>query len=585
MIKVLNASYERVAILKNVLSCSLKEELNGAYTLDFEVVLDDKVLNLVTEASYFEVNEDYFETNKIQWVANENGSKTVKIGADHISYKLNEADYNLEYYAQTGTPTFILNDILDGTGFTAGTVEFTDPVTFSIQEKKSRRLTLMEFVASLEGEVIFNKFEIGIVSHRGSSDPKPVLKDRNVKVISKTINKRKLDDDGNPITSYGCTPTYLPNDTYVIGDDVVLLQKELGLAEALRVVKIEFNPYDRSQTKLTFANYFNGLENSVYKIITDSVVKDKIYNGCRIGPEYGFEVVRSDNLSRAFFRSDGFKIQQGDGGGVNWDDVFYIDGDGNLIMQGAIKILSIDGTGTIIDEYGIDPKFLDYSKNLVWNSSFEISDATDKPFHWSGGVCSGDSSFYGSKSLKLEPTDITRQHWAASIDPDWLDRQVIRASFYANFVVDFKVRVVDLGTWVATAGVTKQYYELTSEDGLTTGTELSYSGSNGWEDSRITFTFDSDEFADASARFALEFENVDALGDIYIDGVMMHPDFTGKWAQLYKNGPRSESLVNAGDAFTDSPPLSASVPTQEYNKVVISDTAPDDLTVGWVDIS
>ena len=404
-------------------------------------------------------------------------------------------------------------------------------------------------------------------------------------MITKTVNKRDLDELGNPKTSYGCTPTYLPIDTYSLGDDVVLLQKELGLAEALRIVKIEYNPYDRSQTNLTFSNYFNGLGNSVYKIITDSVIKDKLYNGCRIGPEYGFEVIRSDNMSRAFFRSDGFKIQQGDGTGENWDDVFYIDGDGNIIMQGAIKILSIDGTGTIIDQYGIDPKFLDYSKNLVWNSSFEIFDSANKPFHWSGGVSSADSSFYGSRSLKIANSVITRQHWAASIDPDWISRQVVRVSFYANFVVDFKVRVVDLGTWVASGGAVIQYYELTHADGVTINTELAYSGANGWEDSRITFTFDSDEFLDSTARFALEFENVDTVGDVYIDGVMMHPDFTGKWAQLYKNGPRSESLVNAGDAYTDSPPLTAASPSIEYNKVVISATAPDDLSSGWVDIS
>ena len=169
MIKILNGSYERV-----VIACSKKEELNGSYTLDFEVILDDKVLSLVTEASYFEVDNDYFETNKILWSANEDGSKTVKIEADHVSYKLNDASYNLEYFAQTGTPTFVLGEILSGTGFSVGTVDLTDPVSFSIQEKKSRRLTLMEFIASIDGEVVFDKFTIGIVSHRGSSDPKPV---------------------------------------------------------------------------------------------------------------------------------------------------------------------------------------------------------------------------------------------------------------------------------------------------------------------------------------------------------------------------------------------------------------------------
>lgn len=445
---------------------------------------------------------------------------------------------------------------------------------------------LNEFVALIDGELEFNQFEISIVEHRGSTDSKPVLKDRNVKVVGKTINKKELDDNGDPKISYICDPTYLPKDTYSLGDDIVLLQKDLGIAEALRVVKIEYNPYDPSQSRFTFSNEINGLENSVYKIITESVSKDKLYYGCRIGPENGFEVIRSDNTSRAFFRSDAFVIQKGDGTGDNWDNVFHIDGEGNIIMQGAIQILDTDGTGTIIDNYGIDPKYLDYSKNLVWNSGFEVFNKdTFKPFHWSGGTCSPDSSFYGSHSLKLTPSQLTRQSWAASIDPDWIQRQVVRVSLYANFTVDFKIRVVDLGSWVDSGGALIQYYNLTHADGITTGTELEYTGSNGWEDSRITFTFDADEFAGASVRFALEIENVDTLGDIYIDGIMMHPDFTGKWPQLYKPGPRSTSFDNAGDAYTDSDSMSATNPTPEYNKLVISATEPDDKTVGWLDIS
>lgn len=586
MIHVLNASTERQANLKRVTACNRTEAINGEYLLDFEAILDDRLLQLVSDASMFELEGDYFDSNKVTWLSNEDGSKTIKIESEHVSYRLNDPDYNMEYFASTGTAYAVLSEILDGTGFTAGAVEYSGNITYSIQEAKSRRQMLTEFTELVDGELVFDKFEISIVSHRGSTESKPVLKDRNVKVVSKVINKKELDSEGNPKVSYGCDPTYLPQDTYNLGDDIVLLQGDLGIAEALRVVKVEYNPYDRSQSRFTFSNEVNGLENSVYKIITESVSKDKLYYGCRIGPENGFEVIRSDNTSRAFFRSDAFKIQKGDGGGENWDDVFYIDEDGNIIMQGSIAILNVNGDSTIIDSYGIDPKYLDYSKNLVWNSGFEVfNNETFKPFHWSAGVCSPDSSFYGSHSLKLEPSELTRQSWAASISPDWIGRKIVRMSFYANFVVDFKIRVVDIGTWIASGGTIIRYYTLTHDDGVTTGTELQYTGANGWEDSRITLTFDTDEFTGVDTRFAIEIENVDTIGDIYIDGMMMHPDFTEKWPQLYKAGPRSTTFVNAGDAYTDSDSMSATEPVREYNKLVISDTEPADKTVAWLDIS
>lgn len=224
---------------------------------------------------------------------------------------------------------------------------------------------------------------------------------------------------------------------------------------------------------------------------------------------------------------------------------------------------------TVINEYGINPKFLDYSKNLIWNSSFEVADSSNKPYFWvtpglTPAISSADSVFYGTKSLKIPSGAKTWQSWAARIKPWWIQNQVVRVSMYANFVQNFKVRVVDIGTWQESTGAVVRYYLLTDSSGSTgspitgddgAGSELQFTGSNGWEDSRITLTFDSDQYPSDSGTnnitaFALEIENVDT-GDIYIDGVMTHVDFTGKWAQLYKDGPRSVSVVDIGDYWTD----------------------------------
>jgi len=323
MIKVLDASFNRLGVVKNVIDCARIEELNGENILDFNAVLDVKLNQLIDQNSIYELDNDYFDTAFLKKTSNEDNTYTVSVESEHVSYRLNRSDYDVEYFTETGLPIYILGKILEGTGFTIGDVEFSASTTYSAQEAKSRRQLLMEFAAYLEGELIFNKFEISIVVHRGSLSSIPVIKDRNVKEISKTINKRELDDAGNPAIAYLCQPIYLPDDVYSLGDEILLMHKDLNINEELRVTRIAVNPYDSSDVILEFANYTNDLANQVYQIETTTVTKNALYNGIRIGPDYGFEAVRNDKKARAFFRSDAMVFQSGDGSGTTWKDRLY----------------------------------------------------------------------------------------------------------------------------------------------------------------------------------------------------------------------------------------------------------------------
>jgi hypothetical protein len=330
MIKILDSSLVRLGVIRHAITSSRLEEINGENVLDFTAVLDEKLSSLITQDSVFELDDDYFDTAVFKTIANEDNTYTVEVEADHVSYRLNDADYNVEYFTETGTPTYILGKILEGTPFTVGSVEFTDATTYSAQEAKSRRQLLMEFVAYLGGELSVNKFEVSIVTHLGSTTAQPVIKDRNVKIVYKNVNKRTLDDEGNPTVSYGCTPIYLPGDSYSLGDEIILIQKKLGIQESLRVVSINHDIYDPLNVTFEFSNYINGLASSLYEIATSAVSKDALYNGIRIGPEYGFEAVRNDKKARAYFRSDAMKFQSGDGSGTTWKDRLYYEYDSDL---------------------------------------------------------------------------------------------------------------------------------------------------------------------------------------------------------------------------------------------------------------
>lgn len=386
MIKILNGTLNRLGVVKNVIKASRIEEINGENVLDFEAVLDDKLNLFIDQSSVFELNDNYFDMAFFKKTLNEDNTFTIEAETEHVSYRLNNSTYNVEYFTETGTPTYILGKILDGTGFTVGTVEYADAVTYSAQEAKSRRQLLIEFVAYLGGEIECNKFSISILTHRGSTDFKPALKDRNIKVVSKTLNKRTLDENGNPTVSYTCTPIYLPGDGYSLGDNILLVQRNIGINEQLRVVRMSINPYDNSEASFEFANYINGIADQLYRIATTSVIKDKLYNGTRIGPEFGFEAIRGDKKARAYFRSDGMRFQSGDGTGNVWRDRLYYDYDSEtdetvLVFDGKLSadtIEAIQGEFDVVISNTVVTQTLYADKGVIAELTVDQLDTSDK---------------------------------------------------------------------------------------------------------------------------------------------------------------------------------------------------------------
>lgn len=351
MIKILNSNFERQAILKEIINPNRFEELNGENTLTFSAILDEKTGTFIDENTVLELDDDYFDIAYFSKNQNEDGTLTINVEAEHISYRLNEPDYDIEYFTATGSPIQVLTAILNGTGLTAGTVEFSENVTYSTQEKKSRRMMLMEFVALLGGEIDYNKFEISILKHRGSQEPKLLTKGKNIKVVSKIFNKRETDEDGNPLVSYTCSPIMFLESPLFLGDEVLLIQKDLDIQEQLRIVRIGYNPYNPIEAEIELANFVSGLEDDIYRIETSTVVKEKVYNGCRIGPDEGFVSERSDKLSKNRMNAtEGNVLEIGDGEG-NYTPVFYVAIDvetgtaklflaGDAIFQGKLDAAS-----------------------------------------------------------------------------------------------------------------------------------------------------------------------------------------------------------------------------------------------------
>ena len=325
VIKILDSSITELAVVKAASSAVRTEKINADNTLNFSIRVKSGLAGYINETNVIELDGDYFD---IAWYRKEqqsDGTLMVSVECEHTSYRLNDSIYNVEYFTMTGTPAEILAAILDGTGFSAGTVEYSGSVTFSLQEAASRRSLLMQFAKYMGGELEFEGLTISLLTQRGSSTPKAVKVGKDVTVISKTVNKRELDNEGNPIVSYTCG--VYKGTLFDLGDVVTLSYPALDISTQLRVLSKSYDPFSPNNVTIEVGNSVSSLENDLYRIETQSVGKDKLMNGICIGPTYGFEAIRSDKRARAYYRSDQMAMQTGDGSGGNWENKLYYDYD------------------------------------------------------------------------------------------------------------------------------------------------------------------------------------------------------------------------------------------------------------------
>jgi hypothetical protein len=272
-----------VGVIQKIISARKKEELNGNYTLEFEAVFTSEAEQYIDQNSSFRI----YRENPYEWFnelfnissftknVNDDNTVTISVEAEHISYSLNDSEWNVTDFISSGTPQSHLNDILAGTGYVAGVIgDFPDaPITIEYSGEMSRREILMDYVSLIGGELQFysrlesdtNTFTnfIYIYEKRGSDGIKTVMPKRNIKVLSKTIDKRVLDSDGNPTISYECQPIGTSLYEFSIGDTILMIDPDININSQLRISGIESNPYDLLDIVISFGAIKNGIESSI----------------------------------------------------------------------------------------------------------------------------------------------------------------------------------------------------------------------------------------------------------------------------------------------------------------------------------
>lgn len=315
------------AVLDNIIkdTATIKRVVNGEFTFSFDAFESE------LKSEYFDTNNNLVIDNQtfdIKYIEQSHDIDVkYSIQCEHVNYRMEDGPENLyTAYGFLGTPTQILANILSGTEFSVGTVEYTEIIGLVVNTEITRKGLIYELANLLGGEVEYtNKgFSINILNTIGQDNGFQVRFGKNLKGIRKIIDSR-----GGLKTTYDVDLIQLKNsheyisqqlqDLEVVGagDTIRIIDEVIGLDVQNRIVSIEYNPIFSINMNLEIANTINLISDKINQIDVSSVHQGKTYNGVRISPEEGFVSERSDGKAETSMNStDGIYIKSDVGGGL-----------------------------------------------------------------------------------------------------------------------------------------------------------------------------------------------------------------------------------------------------------------------------
>ena len=241
--------------VNKVISSNIRETLEGEFTLSF-TVMAKSALALKTK-QIAKLDNQYFEI--VQIGKSIQGSlPTCSVLCEHVSYLLNHEMYNITEFDFTGDPSTGLSQLLAGTPFSAGVVDFTESITMKINQKVSRRAALMQYIAILGGEIEYDGYNINIRSHRGSIDYIQVMGSKNVTDVAVSHDSREN------ASSYDISFFKLMD--LAVGDNVHIIFNPLGINVKTRIISLEYTPFYRFNIRVEVGRYRPIISDTFYRI-------------------------------------------------------------------------------------------------------------------------------------------------------------------------------------------------------------------------------------------------------------------------------------------------------------------------------
>ena len=250
MIEIYNSAGTLQCSFPRVLSASLCDKLSGERTLSFSVLASrSQPLSVGMTAK---LDGQFYSIVRVSKKIT-GGFPVTTAQCEHITYLLNEEQYNLVTFVFEGTPADGMAKLLSGTPFTVGIIEATGRVecAFTDQSPLSRRSALIQFVDACGCEVEYDGYKINLRKHRGSVNRKQLMDGENVTNLAVTIDSRENTQ------SYEISLFKMAD--LQAGDEVNITYTPMGVNVDTRIISIEYDPFYRYTVRVEVGDYVPNL--------------------------------------------------------------------------------------------------------------------------------------------------------------------------------------------------------------------------------------------------------------------------------------------------------------------------------------
>lgn len=359
----------RIAVLSNITSNELYEKVEFAREFSFTCYDEEYKTDRIADSDVtVYVEGSHYDIRQLDIEHDYNGLVQYTARCEHVFYRLADPDTQVENYANTGTPGAILADILAGTEFSVGELDYTEEIVFAANDKLTKMGLVLSLVSALGGELDFSNggYSIDIKNTIGKDDGFQIRVGKNLAGIRKQIDRRKAERIAYEVNLVNVAES----DDYKalglnqlesvgIGDTVRVIDEAIHVDVQQSVLEIKRDVIKAINIDVILANSFETLADTLNFIRETAVKKDELIYGVRINNDVGLEVERADKLARTVLNADEFRMQADQGAGytdsLKFDPVskrFVFAGE--IVITAGSGIANLDDVGALATKDAVD---------------------------------------------------------------------------------------------------------------------------------------------------------------------------------------------------------------------------------------
>lgn len=282
--------------LDAVQASRLHQSLNGECT--FDLTMPGRLVQNIAIGDEIRLGDLYFDVVRIGKSGQATGTPFT-VSCEHISYELADMEQDAAHFS--GDPATVLATILDGTGFSVGTVTVTGDWSITINQATSKRDALQQWAAACGAEISYYQRSINFLTRVGSAVAVILSDKENVHSLSVTLDSR------SDTQSYAVQLSRLQH--LDLGDAVTITYTTLNLNTTTRVITLDYDPFHPWAISMVTGDYVPNFTNAVTAALEARLKEGAPYFGVTIDKETGLKILRSDGASEAIFNSDRFTMR------------------------------------------------------------------------------------------------------------------------------------------------------------------------------------------------------------------------------------------------------------------------------------